>query len=142
MKNGTIKRARLHFEQRTGEKNGRDDGGENDLKNKFDAAGHAVGLFLRDLQVIVHEAERAEINHAEQGRARRNDYPGRAQSKLERKTAPMMSTPPMVGVPLLGAVQFGQPMDFFRGANRLADFERGQFANDAIAENERDARRR
>ena len=52
--------------QRTGQENGGDDRGENELEEQFQPAADAVGFFLRDFQVIVDETERAEIDHAEE----------------------------------------------------------------------------
>src|SRR4030095_3842560 len=61
-----VESARLHFQQRTGEKNSCDNKCESNLKNQFDPAADAVGLLLRDLEVIISETESTEINHAKQ----------------------------------------------------------------------------
>ena len=60
-----VKRARLHFEQRAGEKNGRDDAQRAQAGDQLDAAADAVGFLLRDFQVIIREPKRAEVNHGE-----------------------------------------------------------------------------
>ena len=44
----------------------------------------------------------------------------------------------MVGVPCFAAMQFREAMHFGGGADRLADLERNQLANDEIAEYERE----
>ena len=66
---------------------------------------------------------------------------GRAQSTLERKTAPITSTPPMVGVPCLPPCSSARRSHFLGAANRLADFERDQFSNDVIPKEQREDER-
>src|SRR5688572_31956970 len=60
-----VKRARLHFDQRIGQEDRGDDARERELGYQFDPAADSGGFFLGDLQVIIHETERAEIDHAE-----------------------------------------------------------------------------
>ena len=43
---------------------------------------------------------------------------------------------------LFSAVQFGKATHFFGGANRLADFERDEFADDEVSEEKREHERR
>ena len=127
--------------QRTGQENRGDDGREDDLTNQLDPAADAVGFLLRDLQIIIDKPERAEINHAEEGepdeavirsRPERHSKEHRADHEhaAHRRRA------------LFAAVQFGQPMHFVRRADRLADLQRDQFADDEIAEEQARARKR
>ena len=53
-----IKRARLHFDQRVGQKNRRDDGRERELENQFDPAADSIRFLLGDLQIIIHKPKR------------------------------------------------------------------------------------
>src|SRR4029077_12018269 len=54
-----VERTGLHFQQRTGEKNGGHNCGKSDLKNQFDPAADAIGLFLRHLEVVISKTEGA-----------------------------------------------------------------------------------
>src|SRR5688572_124335 len=61
-----VKRARLDFDQRISQEHGGDDARQSELRYQLDPATDPSGLLLRDLQVIVHETERSEIDHAEE----------------------------------------------------------------------------
>src|SRR5206468_1495896 len=58
-----VERAGLHFEQWAGEENARDNRGKHNLKNQFESAADALRFSFSDLEIIVGEAERAEVNH-------------------------------------------------------------------------------
>ena len=66
LEKGKVKRARLHLDQRIEEKKCGHDSGECDLENELQPSADPVGFFLRDLQVVIHETERAEVDHAEE----------------------------------------------------------------------------
>ena len=115
------------------------------MKKKFQPRRYAVGFFSDHFQVIIDETESAEIDHAEESepdetiiRPRPKDTGDENRTDDENAAHGRRS--------LFAAVQFGKSMHFFGGANRLADFQRDQFADDEISEekgeHERGDRRR
>src|SRR5207244_2218255 len=127
-----VERTRLHLQQRAAKENARDNSRQGDLENEFEPAADPFGLLLRDLEVIIGETERTEINHTEQGepnetivwtspdKARYNDG-----SDDERATHGWGA--------LFTAMQLGQAMNLCRQTNGLSQLQRGQFLNDEIS---------
>ena len=107
------------------------------MKNEFEPAANAVGLLLRDLEVIIAESERAKINHAKQGEpnepiARTSPDEARHKDRSDGEHAPHGWRA------LFTAMQFGKTVNFCRCANGLSQLQRGQFSNDEISKNQRD----
>jgi hypothetical protein len=136
-----IEGAGLHFEQRTHQENSRHHRGDQKLDEKFQSPADAIGFLLGDLQVIVHKTERAEHGHGEKSEPDKAIIRTRPKHGGKHDRADDQD-PTHGGDARLGAVQFRQSMDFMGRANRLADLERDQFADDEISAEERERERR
>ena len=130
-----IKRTRLHLEQRTGKKNGGNDDRENDLEEQLESATDASRFFLRNLQIIIRKSERTQIKHAEQSEPDEAIVRTRPQ-KAGKKNGADDEHATHGRRSLLAEMQFCQPVDFFRPANRLTQLERRQLADDEVPEDQ------
>ncbi len=83
---------------RIGEKQAGDDCREDNLEKELKRAVDPFGFLLGNLEVIIGEPKPPEVNHAEE-REPDEFIVERAQRMLDTSTAPITSTPPIVGVP-------------------------------------------
>src|SRR4029450_5699174 len=96
----------------------------------------ALGFLLGHLEVIIGKAEPAEIDHAEEDQPDEPIIWPRPQQAGHNHGADYQHAT-HGGRALFNAVQLSQAMDFGCSANRLTDFQRGQFANNEISKNQR-----
>ena len=66
LEKGKVKRARLDLDQRIEKKKSGHDSGECELEDELQPSTDSIGFFLRDLQVVIYESKRAEVDHAEE----------------------------------------------------------------------------
>src|SRR5207253_1682128 len=122
------------FHERVGEKNAIEDRRKDDLKNEFDPAADAVGLFLCDLEVIIREAKRPEIDHAEQSQPNELVVEASPHNTRHENGADNQHTS-HGRCALLNAMQLCQTMNFCCSANRLSQLQGSQYSNDKISKN-------
>ena len=112
-----------------------------DLKNQFDPAADAVGLLLCDLEIIISETERTEINHAEQDQPNEAVIEARPDETGHKDRADNQHAT-HGGRSLFTTMQFSEAVNFRRSANRLSQFQRDQSSNNKVSKNQREQERR
>ena len=113
------------------------DPGEHDLEKQLKAAADPVGFLLRDLEVVVDEAERPKIDHAEKGQTDKRVVGPRPEEGSEHNRTDNEHTAHRRSA-LFATVQLGQLAHFGGVTDRLADFQRNQLPNDVVAKEKRD----
>lgn len=127
--------AGLHFGSGVQKEKRGDDAGEGELPEQLVPARQAGRLLFGDLQVVIHKAERAEPEHRKErepdklvGRPSPED--GGDGHGTEQEHAPHGRGT------ALAAVQLGQLMDLFFGADRLPHFQRDKPTDHPVAKDE------
>ena len=117
------------------QKDGHDNGSQDELRGQFDAATHPLGIFPGDLEVIIHESERAQIHQRKQCHPHRRVGWLRPQQRGSHDAADDQHAAHRRRA-LFAAMGFKQLIDLFPGSHRLAELQRDQLADHLLAEND------
>ena len=110
------------------------------LREQFHPPRQTVGFLLRHFDIVVDESDDTQPKHGEEGEPDKRVIGPRPKQR-GRRHGPEDQDAAHRGRAALAAVQLGQFVHLFLGANRLADFQPDQFSDHPVSENQAEQER-